>query len=772
MHEQHLPLASPEAMEEQAGTASDAHVVHRIALCPAAALANVRPMRALARWCYRHRIIVIVAWVAVVVVANGLVSSAGTNYKDDFKLPNTESAKAISLLQHADRSVSGDKEQLVIATHNGSRITDPEVQQQARTLFAKVRQFPGVSGISTGQTAPGGTIAFANVQFSVQPNRVKDTQAKNFVHLITSATSGNVQFEVEGQIARQGSQQRGSNTLLFGFLAAGIVLFVVFGSLLAMLLPLLTAGVSLGTGIAVVGLLSNVMTMATFSDQLALLIGLGVGVDYALFIVTRYRQAMLRGVERQAAVIEAIDTSGRAVLFAGIIVCLAMLGMFVLGFSFLYGPAIAAAIAVAFTVVAALTLLPALLGLFGNRVLRRRDRRALSEGRRARTDESPAWARWTGAMDRQPFVFAGVAALLMIVIALPFLGMRLGASDAGSDPTSTTTRKAYDILARGFGPGTAGPLELVARLGSQSQETSFRAATQAVKTTPDVAAVTQPVFLPAIGGGYVGIANAYAKGSPQDASTTDLLSRIRGSVLPPVTRGSGVHVLVTGDTAITADFTKILSSKLPLFVAIVVIVSFLLLVAVFRSILIPLTAAVMNLLSVAAALGVITAVFQHGWGASLIGINRTGPIEAFVPALMFPILFGLSMDYEVFLISRIYEEWHRRGDNREAVTHGLAATGRTITAAAAIMVLVFGAFVLGGEQVIELFGVGLASAVLLDALIVRSVLVPALMMILGPRNWWLPAWLERRLPRLRIEGAGSDGGPPAALPGLAEPSAV
>ncbi len=445
--------------------------------------------------------------------------------------------------------------------------------------------------------------------------------------------------------------------------------------------------------------------MATFSEQLALLIGLGVGVDYALFIVTRYRQAMLRGADREAAVVEAIDTSGRAVLFAGLIVCIAMLGMFVLGFSFLYGPAIAAAIAVAFTVVAALTLLPALLGFFGNLVLRRRDRRALREGELAPERRVARLGRWTAAMDRRPLVFAGVAALVMIVIALPFLGMRLGNADAGSDPTSTTTRKAYDLLAKGFGPGYNGPLELVAHLDNRGQQSAFTAATHAVAATPDVVGVTPPRFLPASTGGYVGIANAYAKGSPQDAvdhRPREPHPRCGAARRPRAAPGSTCSSPATPRSPSTSR--RILSGKLPVFVGIVVLLSFLLLTAVFRSIPVALTAAVMNLLSVSAALGVITAVFQHGWGASLIGITRTGPIEAFVPVLMFPILFGLSMDYEVFLISRIYEEWHRRGNNRDAVTHGLAATGRTITAAATIMVLVFGAFVLGGKRVIELFG--------------------------------------------------------------------
>jgi putative drug exporter of the RND superfamily len=515
-----------------------------------------------------------------------------------------------------------------------------------------------------------------------------------------------------------------------------------------MLLPLITAGVSLGAGTAVVGLLSHAMNIATFSTELSLLIGLGVGVDYALFIVTRYKQALARGESREASVVEAIDTSGRAVLFAGLIVCIAMLGMFALGVSFLYGVAIAAAVTVAFTVLAALTLLPALLATpIGRLVPRRRERRALKEGKLQLNVESPAWVRWTSLMSKRPAVFATVAALVMIIIAIPFFSMRLGSADAGTDPSNTTTRKAYDLLAKGFGPGYNGPLQLVAQIKQPSDLATFKKTEAAVAATPGVVGSTGVTTLGGDGRPTVAIASVYPKGSPQAASTTDLLNHVRNAVIPAATKGSGVTVLVGGTTAIFEDFSHILSAKLPLFIGVVVLLSFLLLMAVFRSLVIPLTAAVMNLLSAGAAFGIVTAIFQKGW----LG-GTTGPIETFVPVLMFPILFGLSMDYEIFLVSRIYEEWHRRRDNTEAVAHGLAATGRTITAAASIMVLVFGSFILGGERIIELFGVGLASAVLLDALIVRSVLVPALMILIGDANWKIPSWLNSALPRLNVEG--------------------
>ena len=448
--------------------------------------------------------------------------------------------------------------------------------------------------------------------------------------------------------------------------------------------------------------------------------------------------------------VESVDTSGRAVLFAGMIVCIALLGMFALGVSFLYGVAIAASIAVAFTVLAALTLLPALLGFFGLRALRRRERRALREGRLRTSDESEAWARWAARMQRRPATFAAVAAGAMVLIAVPFLSMRLGSADAGSDPAGSTTRKAYDLLAKGFGPGYNGPLQLVAQVSGPAQRAQFARTARAVAATPGVVGATRPRFLPG-----VAIADVFPKGSPQDASTSDLLHHVRNDVVPAATRGTSLRVLVGGQTAIFDDFSTILSRKLPLFLGVVVVLSFLLLMIVFRSLLIPLIAAVMNLLSAAAAFGVVTLIFQHGVGTSLLGIDKTGPIEAFVPVMMFAILFGLSMDYEVFLVTRIYEEWHRRRDNGEAVAHGLAATGRTITAAAAIMILVFGAFILGGQRIIDLFGIGLASAVFLDALIVRSVLVPALMFKLGDANWKLPIRLERVLPHLRVEGSAA-----------------
>ena len=531
------------------------------------------------------------------------------------------------------------------------------------------------------------------------------------------------------------------------------MLLIVFGSLFAAALPLLTAGIALGVGVSVVGLLSHLITMADFSEQLSILIGLGVGVDYALFIVTRHRQGLQQGKSVEQAVVDAVDTSGRAVMFAGITVCIALLGMFALGVSLLDGIAIAAAVVVAFTVLAALTLLPALLGFMGTHVLGRRGRRRLSGGQQAHT-EGGFSARWAGALQANPARFALLGVLVMVTLAIPFLSMRLGSSDAGSDPAGTTTHQAYDLLAKGFGPGYNGPLQLVAEVTGNAQKQAFTKAVTAASHAANVAAVTPAVTLPGTAGSrQVVFANLYPTGSPQDASTSELLTRLRNTTLPAATTGSGIRVLIGGQTATFADFAQVVSSKLPLFIGIVVLLSALLLAALFRSIVIPLMAAVMNMLSAGAAFGLLVAVFQWGWLDSVFGIDQTGPIEVFIPVMLFAILFGLSMDYEVFLVTRIYEEWHRTGDNRLAVTRGLQATGRTITAAATIMVLVFASFVLGGQVVIKMFGLGLAGAVLLDALIVRMALVPALILVIGKASWSMPPLLDRILPRLNVEGS-------------------
>ena len=706
-------------------------------------------MRSLARWSFTHRRWVIAGWLVALVAVTLIHSAAGSAYRDSFRLHGTDSFDALELLRESAPKRAGDSDRIVVAVRNG-KLSDPANQARIRAMLAEVRRQPHVASIGEPNLSKNGQIGYVTFNFDTQANKLDLKDIKNVIAVAKKAEGGptNLQVELGGQAIQEANPQ-GTGGTAPGFVAAAIVLFVVFGSLLSMLLPLLTAGFALGIGIGVIGLLSHAIATPEFSSELSLLIGLGVGVDYALFIVTRHRQGLLRGNSIEDAAVDAVDTAGRAVLFAGMTVCIALLGMFALGVSFLYGVAIAASLVVAFTVIAALTLLPAMLGFFGLKVLRRKERRAIGDGSFTETDESPGWGRWARRLERHPALLAGGAALLMIVLATPFLDLRLGSSDQGNDPKSTTTRRAYDLLAEGFGPGFNGPLQLVARTPTAQDQQQFARVTKAVAGTPGVVATTPPSLV----GNGVSIAEAVPECSPQAESTTSLLRRLRNTVIPRAGGDSHVRVLVGGQTAIFEDFSHVLASKLPLFIGVVVLLSFLLLTVVFRSLVIPTMAAVMNLLSVAAGFGVVVAVFQWGWGASLIGVDSTGPIEAFVPVLTFAILFGLSMDYEVFLVSRIYEEWHKRRDNREAVVHGLAATGRTITAAAAIMVLVFGAFVLGGFRVIKLFGVALAAAIFLDAVIVRSVLIPGLMLMVGEANWWFPRVLDRRLPRLNVEPA-------------------
>ncbi len=698
------------------------------------------------------------AWLVAIVATNGALSAIGSRYSDNLVLPNTQSYEASSLLDRAATHGAGDSEQIVFAARHGG-VRDAQVRHEAEALFWRIARLPHVVRVDSpyapgggSQIARSGRIAFATVHFDVGASRISGEEAERYLALVSGASHGAAQYQASGSVAENAITSGVSTALPIGFLAAGVVLFLVFGTLLATLLPLLTAALSLGTGVAVVGLLSNVMDMASFSSQLALLIGLGVGVDYALFIVTRYRQNRLRGVPSADAIVQAIDTTGRAVMFAGLTVCIAMLGMFALGVSFLYGVAVAAAITVAFTVLAALTLLPALLSIFGAGALRRRERRAIASRTLLNSEDSPGWRRWTKVLQRQPAAFGAAAITLMVVVGLPFTSMRLGSADAGSDPTGSTTYKAYSLLADGFGAGYNGPIVLAAAVSSPQQRADFNAVLARVEQSRGVATVTPARFLATRDHVQVATAEAYSRRSPQAAATSSLVAALRQRVIPDAERGTGIRVLVGGETATFNDVAAVLSQKLPLFIAIVVVVSCLLLTAVFRSLTIPITAALMNLLSTGASLGIVTAVFQFGWLGGLIGVSPR-PIESFLPVLLFPILFGLSMDYEVFLVSRIREEWRSRGDNRAAVAHGLAATGKTINAAAAIMVLVFAAFILGGQRVIELFGVGLASAVLLDAVIVRSVIVPSAMLLVGDANWHLPRVLAKRLPHVRIEGS-------------------
>jgi len=732
-------------------------------------------MKSLATWCVRHRLAVVLLWLAALVGMTLLSQSVGTAYSNNFQLPHTESTQALNLLRAAAPKQSGDQERIVVHTTDGTPVTDPQVQSSVEAMLAKVAKLPHVTTIQSPYSPAGAhqisadrQTAFANVTFDVLNQRLSTADSRTFVNTALSAQGPHLEAAVSGLIAEQADRQSIGGTGL-GILLAALVLLLVFGSVFAMALPLVSALASLGTAIGVIGLLSHLMKMPVFSTELVLLIGLGVGIDYALFIVTRHRQGLIAGKSMEDSIVTAVNTSGRAVLFAGIIVCIALLGMFALGVSFLYGLATAAAIGVLFTMIAALTLLPALLGFIGTKVLSAKQKNDLAANgpRIVGIGTKGFWPRWADLIRNRPIVPAVIALIIVAMIAMPFFSLRLGTSDQGNDPNGTTTRQAYNLLSTGFGPGFNGPLQLVADQKGQLDTQTLDKLAAAVARQPGVATVVPPIVLPAHNDEQVALINVYPTTSPQASGTNDLIDHLRQTTIPQGTAGTGVTVYVGGTTAIFADFAKVLSSKLPRFIGLVVLLSFLLLVIAFRSLVIPLTAAIMNLLSIAAAFGIMVAAFEWGWGSSVIPIGNPGPIETFLPVMMFAILFGLSMDYEVFLITRIQEEYAKTGDNSTAVRNGLAATGKTITAAALIMILVFGAFILGGIRVIKEFGLGLAGGIMIDAVIIRMAVVPSVMILIGKANWWLPKWLEW-LPHVTVdpkEAAASvpPGPPPAAV---------
>jgi RND superfamily putative drug exporter len=719
-------------------------------------------MAPLARWCFRHRFIVLAAWIAGLIVLGGLAKAAGDKYTDSFSLPGTESTRALNLLQKSFAAQSGDSDQIVFQTRTGS-VKDPQVKERVQTMLDKVAKKPHVVSVvspyapaGAAQISRDGRTAYATINLDKLAQDIPKSVYQDIIDTAQAARTADLQVELGGNGIENAIQQPpGGPAEFIGVFLAAVVLYIAFGSLFAMLLPLLSAVLALGAALALDGLLAGAIHIATFAPTLATLIGLGVGIDYALFIITRHRNAIKAGREPYDAVQLALDTAGRAVLFAGGTVCVALLGLLVLGVSFLNGVAISTVVAVLMTMLAAMTLMPALLGIFGVKVLSRRERRRLAERGAYEVHDEGFWARWAGFVQRHPIPLAIAATALMLLLAVPFLSLRLGSSDAGNDPSSTTTRKAYDLLAQGFGPGFNGQLQLVARTpGGQQDKPVIQRLADATKQSPEVVSVSPPIFNKA---GDVAIVNIVPKHAPQDKQTSDLITHLRDDVVPQGTKGSDVKVYVGGLTAIFDDFAEVLTGKLPLFIGVIILLGCLLLLIAFRSIVVPLTAAAMNLLAAGAAFGLVTLVFQDGWASSIIEIGRKGPIEAFLPVMMLAILFGLSMDYQVFLVSRMHEEWVHRRDNHDAVRIGQADTGRVITAAATIMILIFLSFIFQGQRVISEFGIGLGGAVFLDAFVLRTVLVPALMHIIGPANWWLPRRLDRALPHLSVE-------PPEAQP--------
>jgi RND superfamily putative drug exporter len=720
-------------------------------------------MPALARWCFQHRKLVLVFWLAGLILAFGGVKAAGTAYSIKFTLPNTDSTRAITILQADFPAASGEADQIVLQARSGTLRT-PATAAAAKAMLAKVATLPHVvdvvspySAANKAQVSKNGTIAFATVNWDEQGQDLPTATVRRVIDTAQAARSDTLQVELGGQAIENAEPQKQSDSTALGVVAALIVLTFLFGAIFAAIIPIVTALIAIGIGFALTGLMSHVFAVAQFVPILGVLIGLGVGVDYALFIITRHRNGLRAGRSIEDAAVNAVNTAGRAVFFAGLTVCIALLGQFALGITFLYGLAIAGAVTVALTMFAALTLMPALLGFIGLKVLGRRETRRLAEsGPVSEQVVSGFWYRWAHNVEHSPLIRALAALVVVVVIALPVFTLRLGLADAGSDPSTTTSRHAYDLLAEGFGPGFNGPLELVATIDGAGQLSAFNKVVSAAAAEKGVVAHTPARVSPS---GKAAVAILYPGTAPQAAQTSSLLHTLRNHVIPASEAGSGLHVLVGGATAGQDDFASVLASKLLLFIAVVVIVAFLLLMLVFRSLLIPAVASVMNLLSVGAALGIMNAVFEWGWGLSLLGVTRTGPVEVFIPVIMFSVLFGLSMDYEVFLVSRMMEEWSLTHDNRRAVTRGQTETGRVITAAALIMILVFLSFLLGGSIIIEQFGIGLAGAIIIDAFVVRTVLVPSVMHLLGRANWWLPRGLDRILPHVNVEVP--DAPPPA-----------
>jgi len=725
-------------------------------------------MKTIARFAIDKRWYIIAGWIAFVALTQIILGGlGGSAYKDTFSLPGTETDKVMHLLDqtgHADQN--GPSGQVVLHAKSGTLATEPA---GASTAFAALcSEHFGVVAVATpwqtvtcadGQAVTGAgqptllsadkTIAITDVSWK-SANYDQKLFDGVYDHL-SKLRSDTLQVEFTGD-PFQGHDQQDSGVppALLGFLAALVILAIVFRTVGATALPLASAAAALTAGLGLTGMLSHIMSVSNITPPLTELMVLGVGVDYALFIVTRHRRNLRRGMSVRDSIVAAINTSGRAVLFAGTTVCIAMLGLTALGVSFFYGMAVGTAIAVSLTMLAALTLLPALLSFLGLRVLRRKERRAVLAGNFVDVETVGFWARWSELVARRRVAFGVVGAVTVVALAIPFLALRLGHADQGNDPAGTTTRKGYDLIAQGFGPGYNSTLTLVVD-GPQAQATAETAGT-ALAHVPNVD--TRSIFVPTRGlSEQLSLVSFKSLSAPQDEETTQLVDKLRNDVLPPLYNGTGDHVYVFGMTATQVDFTDVLSSKLPLFIAAVVGLSFLLLMIAFRSLLVPMTAAAMNLLAAGASFGIVVAIFQWGWFAEALGIGKGGPIEAWAPVMAFAIIFGLSMDYQVFLVSRMHEEWVHTHDNRRAVKVGQAATGGIITAAAAIMIAVFLGFVLDPNRAVKLFGVGLAGAVLIDAFILRTVLVPSLMHMFGRANWAFPRWLDRITPRVSVEPA-------------------
>jgi len=745
-------------------------------------------LSSLARFCVRHkRTVVFAIWIPLAIGMVFASSAIGTDFNTEMAMPSSESRQAESVLARANPNQGGESSQLVFRTT--ASIDDPQVKKTISDAIAAVDAISDVDISSPfdlqNQISEDRKTAFSEVNVPRMNQEEYETLSEEIKKATAPARAAGIEIGYGGAIFQE---MHLPESEALGILAAILILVLAFGSVIAMGLPISVALIGLIIASSIVGIISHFVSMPDAVTSMVGMIGLGVGIDYALFIVTRFREGLHDGLSVEEAVVEAIDTSGRAVVFAGITVIVAALGLLTIGLSFVTGLAVGMATAVAVMIIASITLLPALLAMVGERIdttsraavisliafvvsgfiaVFTKNLVVLSIGvglavasqltrfvipalrisipHRAQNDhQNTIWWRWSRVVQHKPWISFVASSVFLILLAVPMLSIRLGFGDAGNSPKTADVRKAYDMLSEGFGPGFNGPLYIVVTGDTVREPEKMKSFLTVINTTPGVAyAGAAPLK-----SDEVALVVAYPTSAPQDEATSDLVHALRGTVIP----SSGVAAQVTGFTAASVDFSDYLAKRLPFLIGIVLLLSFLLLMAVFRSVLVPIKAVLMNLLSVGAAYGVIVAVFQWGWGAELIGVGKPGPIEAWAPMFLFAIVFGLSMDYEVFLLSRIKEEFSRTGDNTSAVADGVAATARVITAAALIMVCVFGAFVLGDDRQLKLFGLGMAVAVFLDATIVRMVLVPATMELLGARNWWMPAWLDRLLPKIDVEG--------------------
>jgi RND superfamily putative drug exporter len=686
----------------------------------------------------------VLAWIAAMIVIIGIGSSLAGEYSADYDTPDSESKAASDLLDARFDGYSGQEVNVVWKAEAGA--DSPATRERLDDFFAEAEQVDDISEHGAIRVSEDGKIGSTTLPMTVPGWEVEKEDGEELIAAAERHDGEGLEIKLGGDPIYVAQEQ--SSPEFIGFLGAAIVLLIAFGSVVAAGLPLGIALVGLGiTSGGLIVLLANFVDVPDWTTAVSGLIGIGVGIDYALLVLTRFRSAMHDGKDRHDAVVEAVTTAGRSTIIAGATVVISVLGLSLTGLGYMYGVALSASFAVLVVMIASVTLLPALLSWLGPNVDRWRipllGRQLRAEG----NGESPA-LRWSHAVQRRPWPFAIGAVVLLLALAAPALDMRLGFPDSGNDAPDTMTRQAYDLNTEGFGAGTNGPLVIAIELPEPSARAEVAAFAQELRADEDVAFVPRPQVNDA---SDAAIVTVVPEGSPQDEETTDLVKRIRGEIIPQALEDEGITANVGGVTAALEDQSAYMTDRMPLFIAAVVGLSFLLLLVAFHSPLISLKAAVMNLLSVSAAYGVMTLVAQGGALGELVGIDHEVPIAPFMPVMMFAILFGLSMDYEVFLISRIREEYLRHGDTRRAIAEGLAKTARVITAAAAIMVVVFLAFLAAPDIFLKLFGIGLASAILLDATVVRMVLVPAVMQLLGSRNWWIPNWLERILPRLDVE---------------------